>query len=257
MDRDRRAPLAVAYGGGGLFGIAYTLGVAEALVDRGVPLAAAPALGTSAGSWTAAGLALGVHWTEAIDNLAHDIPRRPDMRAHRLRNLAARLFGEACAPTIKVVVTELPRLRRVLLDGADHAVADLVAASSAVPGLLAPHRIGARLYVDGGVRSLTSADLAAPADNLLVVAPLAGPMYGPIGWRVEQHLRREMSVWARTNPGGRTWLIRPSHQIAALARRPDRLFDPDRARECFALARTQGHDVAERWALAEATRDKL
>ena len=32
----RAAPLAVSYGGGGLFGIAYLLGVGEALVD-GVP----------------------------------------------------------------------------------------------------------------------------------------------------------------------------------------------------------------------------
>ena len=65
------------------------MGVAEALMDNGVALAAAPAIGTSA--------------------------------------------GEARAPSVSVVVCELPRLRRVVLNGADYPVADLVAASSSVP----------------------------------------------------------------------------------------------------------------------------
>jgi NTE family protein len=210
-----RAPLAVAYGGEGMFGIAYVLGVAEVLVDGGVPLATAPAVGTSAGAWAAAGVALDVRWSNAIDVLKDRIPRMPDPRPGRLRAVAATLFGESRAPTLRVVVCRLPSLRRRVLSAADHPVAKLIAASAAVPGLLAPERIGACPYVDGGVRSLTSSDLAAPGDHLLVVAPMAGPMFGPSGSMVESMLRREMRTWHRANPNAEVWLIRPNQPSRA------------------------------------------
>ena len=55
-----RPPLAVAYRDGGMLGIAYLTGIAESLLDGGVPLTAAPAIGTSAGSWAAACVALDI-----------------------------------------------------------------------------------------------------------------------------------------------------------------------------------------------------
>lgn len=250
---ETRGPLALAYGGGGLFGIAYLLGVAEALIDGGVDLRGAPAIGTSAGSWTAAAVDLGITWADAMDALG-PIPRIPDPRSGKLREVAERLFGEARAPRIRVVVTEVPRMRRVVLDGADHPVADLVAASSAVPGMLAPHRVDGQLYIDGGVRSLASADRGAPADHLLVIAPLAGPMFGPGGRMVERLLGREMRTWQNANPGGRVSLIRPNRAIAALARRPDQLFDIERARPAYDLAYDQGGQILDRWAIAAAAR---
>lgn len=51
------------------------------------------------------------------------------------------------------------------------ALADAVAASSAVPGIWPPASIGDHRYVDGGVRSSTNADLAAGADQILLVTP--------------------------------------------------------------------------------------
>jgi NTE family protein len=240
-------PLACAYGGGGLFGIGYLLGVGEALVDGGVDLGAAPAIGTSAGSWAAAAFALGIRWHDVIDDIADDVPRLPDPRSNRLRRVAAEIFGERQAPTMRAVVCSLPRLQRVVLSGADHPVSDLVAASSAVPGMLAPHKIGGRRYVDGGVRSMASADLADPATNLLVMAPIAGPMFGPAGRLAERVLRREMGEWRRRNPDGNLWLIRPNRAIAELAGRPDQLFEPDRAKRAYDLAYTQAEGILSRW----------
>ncbi|CAB4872315.1 unannotated protein [freshwater metagenome] len=242
-------PLAVTYGGGGLFGIAYLLGVGEALVDGGIPLGKAPALGTSAGSWAAGALGLGVRWEDAIAAMGHDIPRLPDPRRGRLRAIATEIFGERRAPNMRAVVCSLPLMRRVVLAGADHPLADLVAASSAVPGLLSPHRISGKRYVDGGVRSMVSADLADPAKQLLVLAPIAGPMFGPAGRVVESVLRREMREWRTDNPGGLLWLIRPNHAIADLAHRPGQLFDADRARRCYDLAYKQGAGILQRWEL--------
>ena len=46
-------PLAMVYGGGGVFGIAYTCGIAPGLTDRGIPWRRRPAWVPRAGAWTA------------------------------------------------------------------------------------------------------------------------------------------------------------------------------------------------------------
>lgn len=56
---------------------------------------------------------------------------------------------------------------------------DAVGASCAVPGVWPPVTIGARRFVDGGMRSTVNADLAAGAERVLVLAPTSaaiGPM---------------------------------------------------------------------------------
>lgn len=67
-----------------------------------------------------------------------------------------------------------------------------VAASCAVPGIFPPITIGGRRYLDGGVRSLTSADLATGCDEVVVVSILAGAQPGvepdPITARQEAEL---------------------------------------------------------------------
>lgn len=49
-----------------------------------------------------------------------------------------------------------------------------VAASCAVPGVFAPVEVDGDRYMDGGVRSVTNADLAAGADRVVLIAPSAG-----------------------------------------------------------------------------------
>lgn len=235
---------AAVYGGGGLFGIAYNFGVAEALVDAGVDLGRWPALGTSAGSWAAGALAAGLRFEAAIAAIADVIPRFPDPRPGRLHAIASEVFGpDRRCPGVSVVVSALPWFRRTVLSASEHPIADLVAASSAVPGLLAPHRIDGTRYVDGGVRAMASVDLAEPARHLLVVLPLAGPMFGPFGRVVERRVRREIVLWQERSPAGRVTVVRPSEAVAALARRPDQLFDTERALRCYDLARAQGADA--------------
>ena len=60
MHHSTHVPLAGAFGGGGLFGIGYAMGVIEGLREQGIDLSTAPMVGTSAGSWAAAATALGV-----------------------------------------------------------------------------------------------------------------------------------------------------------------------------------------------------
>lgn len=51
---------------------------------------------------------------------------------------------------------------------------DAVAASCAVPGVWPPVPLLGRLLMDGGTRSMANLDLAAGADDVLVLVPLAG-----------------------------------------------------------------------------------
>ena len=139
-------------------------------------------------------------------------PREP--RPGRLRSVAAEIFGERRAPNMHAVACAVPRLRRTMLAGATYPLADLVAASSAVPGVLAPHRVDGTLYVDGGVRSMASADLAPRAENLLVMAPIAGPMFGPAGRHAERNLTKEVGVWKAIGPSPVWPRCRPTCSIS-------------------------------------------
>jgi NTE family protein len=235
------------YGGGGVFGIAYGLGVAHGLQERGVALGSCESIGTSAGSWVASCLATGVG-VEAL--LSHPNVRVPNLRPGWLHGVAREIFGDARDQRVRGCAVPLPRLGRRLLHGSEHRLADVVAASSSVPGLFAPHLVRGVPYIDGGVRSMVSADHAPAADHLLVVAPIAGPLLGVGGRLLGRHAHEEMRRWeART--GGRAHVIRPNRAIAALARSPLHLFDVARAPEVYELAREQAlHLFATRPSLA-------
>ncbi|HEY6593804.1 MAG TPA: patatin-like phospholipase family protein [Asanoa sp.] len=60
-------------------------------------------------------------------------------------------------------------------------LARAIAASCAVPCVFAPVPIDGTPYMDGGVRSVTNADLAAGASAVVVVAPTVGVFGGPPG----------------------------------------------------------------------------
>lgn len=200
-------------------------------------------LGTSAGSWAASAVALGVPFERFADL---DIPRFPDPRKGVLAGVARQVFGESTHPGVRVVACSLPRMTRTVLSGERTALADLVAASSAVPGLLSPQSIDGTQYVDGGVRSAISADLAPVADHLVVIAPLAGAMFGPFGGLVTRRMERELNGWRRR--GGKDVLVfSPRSHTASIARWPGQLFRTDVALDAYDLGRTQGSTMDVPW----------
>ena len=193
-------------------------------------------------------MSLGLRFRDALTAMSGSVPRIPSPRQGRLRPIAADLFGtETRCPTVRAIACVLPRFKRIQLSGAEYPIADLVAASSAVPGMLAPHRIGKFRYVDGGVRSMASIDLAAPARHLLVVLPLSGPMFGPAGRMIERRITDELDTWTSANPGARVHVMRPTPEIAALATRPMHLFDPFRAMRCYELAYREREALRAAW----------
>ncbi len=237
-------PLAMVYGGGGIFGIAYTAGIAAGLADSGIPVASAPSLGTSAGAWTASALALGLTYDD-LDGLR--APWVPNLRPGLLAEIAREAFDEASHHLVTVSAVCLRTQRRHILDGGAYPLADLVAASSAVPGLFSPHRVDGRYYVDGGMWSVTSVDAAAEADRVIVVAPLAGAVSGALGRTAGFLLERELRRWRSRHPDREVILIRPNRDIAKLAGiNPLSLFDADRARQVYSPAYEQGLRWGER-----------
>ena len=238
-DRDEptfERDLSLVFGGGGAFGIAWHLAVMAALDDAGFPIHGAPAVGTSAGAWACAALRLGIG-VEAFESVG-DIAV-PDFRPGVLADVASDIFGDASVPDAKISAVSLPLLQRRMFCGQAHRVADLVAASSAVPGLFSPHMLGRIPHIDGGVRSFDSADHAPSARLLVASMPLGGPLMGPVGRTLEASTRFGLAHWRRRH-GGETFLLRPGRRLARhIGVRPARLFDVGLAHEVYPIAYEQ------------------
>lgn len=220
-----QVPFSGVFGGGGLFGIGYGMGVVDGLHARGIDLSNSPMLGTSAGSWVAAATALGVPFSALA---ALPVPRFPNPKSGVLAASAEKVFGKSNNALVHVVACQLPQLRRTQFSASDFPLSSLVAASSAVPGLLAPQKLGRHFYIDGGVRSGVSVDWAHPSETLIVVAPLAGAMFGPFGSIVERRMRREMKEW-QAKYAGRILLFAPKESTSHIATLPQHLFDKEKA----------------------------
>ena len=107
----------------------------------------------------------------AIGRIALDAPTAPE--AERRAIVAGRLTDHVWPERpLKIVVVEAETGEERVFQRADGVgLVDAIAASCAVPGLWPPMTVDGRRYMDGGVRSLTNADLAAGHDAILVVAP--------------------------------------------------------------------------------------
>ncbi len=129
------------------------------------------------------------------------------------------------ATLLKVTAVDARTGEFVVFDSAgDTGLVDAVAASCAVPGVWPTVTIGARRYIDGGVRSVANADLAAGYQRVVIVAPVAA---------------------------GIGHMASPRRQAAALAAAGSRvvLVQPDRA-----AARAIGHNVLDSSRRAAAAR---
>jgi NTE family protein len=123
--------------------------------------------------------------------------------AERRKVIEARLpAGGWPARPLKVTAVDARTGEFVVFDAAGEAsLVDAVGASCAVPGVWPPVTIGARRFIDGGVRSIANADLAAGYQRVVIAAPVtkgAGHMTSP---------RRQAA--ALTAAGGRVVLVQP------------------------------------------------
>jgi NTE family protein len=84
------------------------------------------------------------------------------------------------AKMLKVTAVDVRTGEFAVFDSSGEAsLVDAVGASCAVPGVWPPVTIGNRRFMDGGVRSVANADLAARYQRVVIVAPVARGI-GPI-----------------------------------------------------------------------------
>jgi len=89
-----------------------------------------------------------------------------------------------------------------------------VASSCSVPGIYPPIAIAGRQWIDGGMRSSTSADLAAGHKRVLIVAVIAGGENDPRLALLGNRMERERAAIAEA--GGASELIAPDEASRAV-----------------------------------------
>ena len=160
--------------------------------------------------------------------------------------LSRPLFGDARDARVSAAAIRIPGLYPTILSGTDHDLADLVAASSSPPRESVSHRIGGHRYIDAGIVTTTSADRAPPADLLVVVAPMAGPVLGRFGAISARMVAFELMRWRIT--GGQVLFIRPNTAVGALAgTKMKDVLDPAIAEPTYRAAYDLGARCAERF----------
>ncbi len=170
--------IGLALGGGAARGFAH-IGVIQALEESG--LRPDLVVGTSAGSLVAALYASGkrpaelIQLSDAMDESAITdwaFPGRGLIRGEALAKFVREHTGgrpiEAMAMPLGIVATDLDSGAPILFQRGDTGMA--VRASSAVPAVFQPVRIGAREYVDGGLVSPVPVRFARQMGAELVIA---------------------------------------------------------------------------------------
>ena len=112
-------------------------------------------------------------------------------------------------------------------------LADAVAASCAVPGIWPPVPLQGEHHIDGGLRSMTNADLAAGAGRVLVISPQSYSDANP----VSGHLRSELKALQAN--GSQVHVITPN--AASLDAIGSNILDPSRCANVATAALSQGN----------------
>ncbi len=261
--------------GGGATGIAWEAGIIIGLRDGGIDVRDADTMiGTSAGSMVAAHLRVGTDEGNAFARIREGAPLAsygrlgPGDAARYLRaqlNLDKRsgraLVGRAALsaettseedwlqaiglglvgkpwPEGRLFITAVDAETgtSVVFDNTSGVPLErAVAASCAVPGVFPAVEVEGRRYVDGGLRSIANADLAAGHRRVLVLSPY------PIG----SHLRDLPPVQLRMlKPSAKTHLVVPdARDLWAMGANP---LDMSRGAGTFETARLHGARIAER-----------
>lgn len=163
--------LVLALSGGGAAGLAH-IGVLQELAENSIPVraVAGTSIGAEIGAFLASGmplddlerLATAMDWKQTLQLFMPDLPTGGLVSGSKIIDYLNRELGahdiEELAVGFVAVATDLETGEQVVIDHGD--VVDAVRASITVPGLIAPHRIGQRWLVDGGVVNPVPFDVA-------------------------------------------------------------------------------------------------
>ncbi|MBB4687520.1 patatin-like phospholipase family protein [Amycolatopsis jiangsuensis] len=270
---------ALVLGGGGVAGIAWTVGLLTGLAEAGNDVTGADlVVGTSAGATVAAQLGSGLglaglyarqaepglqteelqaeldlekfgallernvggpELRRAVGRFALESPTVPQERRRAV--IAARLPShEWPSRALKIVAVEAETGEATVFGNASGVpLVDAVAASGAVPGVWPPVTIGAHRYVDGGVRSGENADYAIGFDRVLVIAPM-GETEQPFAERPLPEVTDQLRA-----SGAKVAIIGPD--AASLEAIGPNVLDPATRTPAAEAGRTQGRSWSITW----------
>jgi NTE family protein len=183
---------------GGAKGLAH-IGVIQVLEENGIPIDTI--VGSSMGAYIAAVWAFG-HDGATMEKLAREVegrwswlrlldpvlvPRSGLLRGEKMRRRLKASIGDAqfsdLVRPLRIVATNLHSLERVVFSSGEVALA--VQASSAIPGVCAPVRIGDELFFDGGVVDPLPVDVAREMGLQVVIAVNVIPTPSYMRCRIE------------------------------------------------------------------------
>lgn len=166
------AGIVLALGGGGARGLAQ-IGVLQVLAENGISVraVAGTSIGAEIGAFVACGLpvaeivemATAFDWKLTMQLFLPDLPTGGLVSGKRILKWLKDKLGEDTAierlavPYV-AVATNLETGEEVVIDHGP--ITDAVRASISLPGTLAPHRLGKRVLVDGGVVNPVPFDVA-------------------------------------------------------------------------------------------------
>ncbi|AYZ65598.1 patatin-like phospholipase family protein [Burkholderia multivorans] len=180
QSHDKPAKIAIALGGGAARGFAH-IGVLKGLEARGIPIEIVA--GTSAGSVVGALYASGMNALQlnklalemdqsAISDWALPFRSRGLLQGVALQNFINKTLNnrpiEKMAKPLGIVATDLQNGQPILFQQGNTGLA--VRASSSVPSVFEPVKIGSREYVDGGLVSPVPASYARKMGATFVIA---------------------------------------------------------------------------------------
>jgi hypothetical protein len=234
-------PIGFSLGGGGFLAMAFGMGIVDGLAEAGLPVEGSPMIGTSGGAWAAAGSTLRLPLADMVEAAASG-----KSKGRTLPEITRSVFGDLRDARIRSTAIELRSGRIRVLRGDEVDVADVVGASASAPGLFPPYVLNGRRYVDGGLYSSTAAYLAPPAGLLVVAAPMAGSVLGPVGMVSARVVETEIRLW-RLRTGGRVLCLKPDRRLASAVGGGLRcLLDPERAPRVYEAARELAVERADR-----------
>lgn len=169
--RGDQTGVVLALGGGGAKGLAH-IGVLRTLEEHGIPVraVAGTSIGAEIGAFLVSGmpvaelveLATGIDWKQTLQLFMPDLPTGGLVSGKRIMDFLRARLGtrriEELPLGYAAVCADLETGEQVILK--EGSLVDAVRASISLPGLLAPHRIGDRLLVDGGVLNPVPFDVA-------------------------------------------------------------------------------------------------
>jgi len=194
------AGIVLALGGGGARGLAH-IGVLQVLADNGISVraVAGTSIGAEIGAFVASGLpvaeivevATTFDWKLTMQLFLPDLPTGGFISGKRILQWLKDKLGEGTVierlplPYV-AVATDLETGEEVVIDHGP--IIDAVRASISLPGTLAPHRLGERVLVDGGVVNPLPFDVARQRFGGPVVAVAVHA--GAQAWEPRQPRRR-------------------------------------------------------------------